>query len=98
MPDRNFARGPHGELQRPAFAEGEPFTACDLNLKQSLPLAACSSSSAFCARLGRSLRFTRGGHLPDPALPWLIRVCPGYGISPCGDELVVPSAATEGPA
>jgi len=94
MPDRNFARGPHGELQRPAFAEGEPFTACDLDLEQD-----------YCLQLVRHhLRFAHGWGVvcglrvvavPDPALPWLIRVCPGYGISPCGDELVVPSAANE---
>jgi hypothetical protein len=31
----------------------------------------------------------------DPARPWLIRVCPGYGVGPCGDELIVSRAATE---
>jgi hypothetical protein len=23
----------------------------------------------------------------DPAMPWAIRICPGYAVSPCGDEI-----------
>jgi hypothetical protein len=32
----------------------------------------------------------------DPGRPWAIRVCPGYAISPCGDEIHVPRAVTVG--
>jgi hypothetical protein len=30
----------------------------------------------------------------DPKRPWAIRVCPGYAISPCGDEIEVLRAVT----
>ncbi len=29
----------------------------------------------------------------DPKRPWAVRVCPGYAISPCGDEIEVSCAA-----
>jgi hypothetical protein len=28
---------------------------------------------------------------PDRLRPWLIGICPGYAVSPCGDEIEVPS-------
>lgn len=32
--------------------------------------------------------------VPDPRRPWALRVCPGYAISPCGDEIEVCAAVT----
>jgi hypothetical protein len=84
------ANGPPGSLSRPDWRPLGQFSAADLRLEQSY----------FLQRLRRHLRLVHGwgivcGLNVVPASngnPWHFIVCPGYGIGPCGDEILVPSA------
>jgi hypothetical protein len=80
--------GPPGALARPDWRPGAEFIAADLRLDQTYRLH----------RLRRHLRFVHGWGIvcglnvvsaADPANPWSLFLCPGYGIGPCGDEIVV---------
>ncbi len=89
MPDQNqIARtGPPGALARPDWRVGGEFTAGDLRLEQRYLLQ----------RLRRHLRLVHGwgivcGLNIVPAGEgdgWDLFLCPGYGIGPCGDEILV---------
>src|SRR5947208_3468001 len=83
--------GPRGALQKAAFEAGDVVTACDLNLEQEYRIQL----------LRHHLRYLHGwgvvcglkvAAVLDPRRPWLIRVCPGYGVGPCGDEMLMPKA------
>ena len=91
MPSRptEAAAGPPGALARPDWRPGEELTAAGLSLGQKYRLQ----------RLRRHLRFVHGWGIVcglnvvsagDAASPWNLILCPGYGIGPCGDEIVVP--------
>jgi hypothetical protein len=83
------ANGPPGALSRPDWRPYAQFTAGDLSLEQGY----------FLQRLRRHLRLAHGwgvvcGLNVVPASAgnrWDFIVCPGYGIGPCGDEILVPS-------
>jgi hypothetical protein len=80
--------GPPGALARPDWQPGGELTAADLRLGQQYRLQ----------RLRRHLRLVHGWGIvcglnvvsaADPANPWSLFLCPGYGIGPCGDEIMV---------
>jgi hypothetical protein len=80
--------GPPGALARPDWRPGGEFTAGELRLDQQYRVQ----------RLRRHLRFVHGSGIvcglnvvsaADAANPWSLFLCPGYGIGPCGDEIVV---------
>jgi len=84
----DVAAGPPGALPRPDWKPGAEFTAADLRLDQSYRLQ----------RLRRHLRLVHGWGIvcglnvvsaADAANRWSLFLCPGYGISPCGDEIAV---------
>jgi hypothetical protein len=82
--------GPPGALARPDWRAGGEFTAGDLRLEQKYQLQ----------RLRRHLRLVHGWGVvcglnvvsasADDQDGWNLFICPGYGIGPCGDEIVVP--------
>jgi hypothetical protein len=83
--------GPAGGLLRPAFEAGEVLSACDLE----------SSQRYWWQRLRRHRRYLHGAGVrcglrvvasDDRDEPWTVRVCPGYGVSGCGDEILLPHA------
>jgi hypothetical protein len=93
MSNRNQAAptGPPGALARPDWRPGGEFTAGDLRLEQSYRLQ----------RLRRHLRLVHGWGIvcglnvvaangTDNSAGWDLFVCPGYGVGPCGDEILVP--------
>ena len=76
---------------RPDYNAGSLLRARDLNDEQADRLQ----------HLKRHNRFAHGSGIvcglaviaaPRPKAPWTIRVCPGYAVGPCGDEIEVPSA------
>src|SRR5271157_4824648 len=81
--------GPPGSLSRPDWRPHGEFTAGDLRLEQSY----------FLQRLRRHLRLAHGWGIvcglnvvsANDGNAWDFIVCPGYGISPCGDEILVQS-------
>lgn len=84
----NIATGLVGALAQPDWRPGGEFTAADLRLEQSSRLQ----------RLRRHLRLVHGSGVVcglnvvsagDPFHPWSLFLCPGYGIGPCGDEILV---------
>jgi hypothetical protein len=87
MPERKIlaaALGPPGALARPDWRGGGEFTAGDLCLEQKY----------FLQRWRRHLRLVHGwgvvcGLDVAAAGCWDLFVCPGYGIGPCGDEILV---------
>jgi hypothetical protein len=81
--------GPPGGLLRPAFEAGDVLSACDLETSQHY----------WWQRLRRHRRYLHGAGVRcglrvvagnDPDDPWTLRVCPGYGVSGCGDEILLP--------
>jgi len=79
-----------GSLPRPEFAEGDPLTASDLQSEQDYRFE----------RLRRHLRYLHGGGIicglrvvpaGDSTRPWAVFICPGYAVTCCGDEIVVPA-------
>jgi hypothetical protein len=91
MSDRKIScasAGPPGALPRPDWRPGGALTAGDLRLEQDYQLQ----------RLRRHLRLVHGWGIvcglnvvPAPGTSgWNLFVCPGYGIGPCGDEIIVP--------
>jgi hypothetical protein len=83
--------GPIGGLTWPGFEPGDVFGTRDLRDLQF----------ARQQLVRRHLRYLHGASVvcglqvvadPAPAQPWRIRVCPGYGIGPCGDELTLSAA------
>lgn len=83
------AIGPPGALARPDWYAGGELTAADLNLEQE----------CLFQRLRRHLRYMHGWGVvcglnvvaAGDGGNWDLFVCPGYGIGPCGDEIVVPA-------
>jgi hypothetical protein len=84
--------GPRGCLLQPFFEAGAPLSASDLDILQANRLQ----------RLRRHRRFLHGAGVycglrvvaaNDPSLPWDVLVCPGYGLSGCGDEILIAEAA-----
>ena len=78
-------------LSRPEWKAGGQLTASELNLEQKYQTEL----------LRHHLRFLHGWGIlcgltvvpaGDPKRPWVIRVCPGYGVNPCGDEIAVAGA------
>jgi hypothetical protein len=76
-------------LLRPAFEAGEVLSACDLE----------ASQQCWWQRMRRHRRYLHGAGVRcglrvvsgnDPDEPWTVRVCPGYGVSGCGDEILLP--------
>jgi hypothetical protein len=90
MSDRRIpcaSAGPPGALARPDWQPGGELTTGDLRLEQEYLLQ----------RFRRHLRLVHGWGIvcglnvvPVPGSGWNLFVCPGYGIGPCGDEIVVP--------
>jgi hypothetical protein len=84
-PVQTAGTGPPGALARPDWRAGGALTASALNLEQRYR----------GQRLRRHLRLGHGwgivcGLTVAPAgEDWLLFICPGYGISPCGDEISV---------
>uniref|UniRef100_Q028F5 Uncharacterized protein n=1 Tax=Solibacter usitatus (strain Ellin6076) TaxID=234267 RepID=Q028F5_SOLUE len=75
-----------GALGRPDWRPGGEFTASELRLEQRY----------FLQRLRRHLRLAHGwgvvcGLNVVSAGGWCLTICPGYGIGPCGDEILVES-------
>ena len=88
MPGQKFqpvAMGPPGALARPDWQPGAEFTAADLRLDQRYKQQ----------RIRRHLRLVHGWGVVcgltvvAAGENWYLFVCPGYGIGPCGDEIVV---------
>jgi hypothetical protein len=88
MADPSTTPALHGAPERARFEAGNRLTASDLNLEHRYRTGV----------LRRHLRLVHGWGvvcglpvvaLDDPKRPWLIRVCPGYGVGPCGDEIVL---------
>ncbi len=88
-PKPQITTGLVGALAQPDWRAGSEFTAADLRLDQSYRLQ----------RLRRHLRFVHGWGIVcglnvvsanDPLHPWSLFLCPGYGVGPCGDEILVP--------
>jgi hypothetical protein len=83
------ASGPPGSLSRPDWRPLGEFTADDLRLEQSY----------FLQRRRRHLRLVHGWGIvcglnivsTSNGNAWDFIVCPGYGIGPCGDEILVQS-------
>lgn len=84
------ARGPSGALARPDWWAGSELSASDLRLEQKY----------FLQRLRRDRRLVHGWGVVcglnvvsanDTSLNrgWELLVCPGYGVGPCGDEILV---------
>lgn len=80
-----------GALPRPGYEEDQPLFAADLQAEQDYRRQ----------RLRRHLRYLHGWGVVcglfvvpegDPDRPWAVRICPGYAVSPHGDELHVPTA------
>ncbi len=87
--DQQLHLGPVGGLSQPTFEAGDRFSACDLEhfqqyRRQKLRrhLRYMHSAGVICG-----LNVVAAG---DAEAPWMVRVCPGYGISPCGDEILFP--------
>jgi hypothetical protein len=85
MADSTVPR-PAGTLEWPAFGPDDVFRAREL----------VDLQYARRELLRRHLRYLHGPGIvcglrvvaaPTPAWPWRVRVCPGYGVGPCGDEL-----------
>ena len=80
------ALGPPGALAMPDWQAGGELTAGELRLEQKYQLQ----------RLRRHLRLVHGWgvvcglNIVPAGQGWELFVCPGYGIGPCGDEIVVP--------
>jgi hypothetical protein len=81
--------GLSGSLAMPTYGAGSPLAVADLLSEQQYRTQ----------RLRRHLRYLHGWGVVcglhvvagrNPRLPWDICVCPGYAISPCGDEILVP--------
>jgi len=76
---------------RPHYIDGKLIGARDLNDEQAYRLD----------HIRRHARFLHGSGVvcglkvlaaPQRQAPWTVRVCPGYAIGPCGDEIEVPVA------
>ncbi|HMD70392.1 MAG TPA: hypothetical protein VKF41_03575 [Bryobacteraceae bacterium] len=76
---------------RPFYQPGGLIAARDLNDEQAYRLA----------HLRRHARFLHGSGVvcgfklvaaPQRQAPWTVRVCPGYTLGPCGDEIEVPAS------
>lgn len=90
--DQTSLRTPAGALKRPKHEAGSYLAADDLQTWQYY-------------RISRQRRHLRRLHnwgvvcglwvvpMNDPGRPWALRVCPGYAISCCGDEIEVPAPA-----
>jgi hypothetical protein len=77
---------------RPQYLAGAPISSAGLSLEQNyrwqharLHNRLLHGSGVVCG-----LRVIPAG---DAKRPWAVRVCPGYAISPCGDEIEVNCAA-----
>ncbi|MGI9073247.1 MAG: hypothetical protein ACR2JB_18480 [Bryobacteraceae bacterium] len=73
-------------LARPDWKPGGQLTASGLNLKQSYQSELLHHHLGFLHGWGVLCGLTVVS-VGDPRRPWLIRVCPGYGIGPCGGEM-----------
>jgi hypothetical protein len=81
------SNGPPGALAMPDWQAESPLTAAELNLEQGY----------FLQRARRHLRLVHGwgvvcGLKVVPVAGsggWEFLVCPGYGVGPCGDELLL---------
>jgi hypothetical protein len=81
------AIGPAGALARPDWRTGGELTAAELRLEQKYLLQ----------RLRRHLRLVHGWGVvcgltvvtANDGDGWDLIICPGYGIGPCGDEILV---------
>jgi hypothetical protein len=79
-------KGPPGALARPDWKPGAEFTAADLRLDQRYQEQ----------RIRRHLRVVHGWGvvcgltIVSAGEDWWLFLCPGYGIGPCGDEILVP--------
>jgi|SRR5271166_5137835 len=83
------AVGPAGALARPDWRAGGELTAPELRLEQKYRRQ----------RIRRHLRLAHGWGVvcglnvvaANGGEGWDLVICPGYGIGPCGDEIVAPS-------
>jgi hypothetical protein len=82
-----FGKGPPGALARPDWKPGAEFTSADLRLEQRYNQQ----------RIRRHLRLMHGWGVVcgltvvSAGEDWWLFICPGYGVGPCGDEIVVPA-------
>lgn len=85
MPNHK-ALGPPGALARPDWRAGSELTAGELRLEQKYQ----------AQRIRRHLRLVHGWgivcglNVVPAGVGWELLVCPGYGVGPCGDEILVP--------
>jgi hypothetical protein len=86
LKEQGRSNGPPGALARPDWRAGGEFTASDLRLEHDYEEQ----------RLRRHLRLVHGWGVVcgltvvATGEDWYLCICPGYGVSPCGDEIVVP--------
>lgn len=73
---------------RPEYIAGSNFSAAALTSEQQFRWQHGRLHNRFLHGWGVAcgLKVVPAG---DPATPWAVRVCPGYAISPCGDEIDV---------
>jgi hypothetical protein len=73
---------------RPEYIAGARFSAGELSLEQQYRWQHARHHSRFAHGWGVvcGLRVVPAN---DPRRPWAVRVCPGYAVSPCGDEIEV---------
>jgi hypothetical protein len=84
------ATAPPGALARPDWRVGGPIAAADLRLEQEYSLQ----------RIRRHLRLAHGWGVvcglnvaaANEGDSWSLLVCPGYGVGPCGDEILLTEA------
>ena len=76
---------------RPQYIAGNLFGARDLNDEQAYRLDHVKHHARLLHGWGVVCGLTVIA-APQPGAPWTIRVCPGYAIGPCGDEIEVPAA------
>ena len=84
----NFSPGPPGALKRPLFEAGNTLFAQDLRVEQAYRLQRLRRHNRYLHGWGVvcGLKVVPAG---DPRRPLAVRVCPGYAIGPCGDEIEV---------
>lgn len=84
---RSPVTGPPGALARPDWKPGGEFTAADLRLDQGYK----EQRSRRHLRLVHGWGVACGLTVVSAGEDWWLYLCPGFGISPCGDELLVPA-------
>jgi hypothetical protein len=74
---------------RPVYQKGSLLDARDLNDEQDDRVRLVRHHSRFAHGSGRVCGLLVYA-APGPLHPWQVGVCPGYAVTPCGDEIEVP--------